>query len=81
MSNPVLHPAPELVVLALRRRRMAVALGVSERTLWDWTREGSIPHVRRGGTVLYPIDAVRRWLDEQVKPTTLAESSPVRGPK
>lgn len=51
--------------LALRPKEAAAALGVSPRTLWTWTDAGEIPHVRRGGTVLYPVDAVRRWLDEQ----------------
>src|SRR5690606_34404647 len=51
--------------LAMRPRQAALALGVSERTLWDWTHRGDVPHVRRGGTLLYPVDALRRWLDAQ----------------
>jgi len=53
---------------ALRPREAAKALGVSERTLWTWTRQRAIPHVRRGKTILYPVDMLRRWLDEQTKP-------------
>lgn len=67
MANPVLpsNVEPATYTLALRPRKMAAALGVSERTLWTWTDAGEIPHVRRGATVMYPVDAVRRWLDEQ----------------
>ncbi len=61
--------------LALRPREAAVALGVSERLLWDWTHRGVVPHVRIGKAILYPVDALRRWLDQQVtaKPHVLAE--------
>lgn len=53
--------------LALRPREAAAALGVSERTLWTWTHRGDVPHIRRGRTILYPMDSLRRWLDEQAK--------------
>ena len=67
MSNALLHPntEPATPCLALRPREAAAALGVSERTLWTWTREGTIPHVRRGKTVLYPVDVLRDWLAAQ----------------
>lgn len=51
--------------LALRPREAARAIGVSERTLWDWTKRGLVPHVRLNKAILYPVDALRRWLDEQ----------------
>jgi len=56
---------PVTPCLALRAREAARALGVSERTLWAWTQRHEVPHVRRGKTILYPVDALRRWLDEQ----------------
>ena len=59
---------PPTPCLAMRLREAAAALGVSERTLWDWTQRGDVPHVRRNKTILYPVDALRRWLDEQTKP-------------
>ena len=34
--------------LALRPRDAARMLGVSPRTLWGWTRDGIVPHVRLG---------------------------------
>lgn len=41
-------------------------LGISERLLWTWTNAGQIPHVRIGARVLYPVDALREWLAEQI---------------
>lgn len=51
--------------LALRPREAARALGVSERTLRSLLPQ--LPHVRLGGVVLLPVEALRRWLEEQVK--------------
>jgi predicted DNA-binding transcriptional regulator AlpA len=48
--------------LALRPRDAAYVLGVSERLLWDWTRNEGVPHVRIGNVVLYPVESLRRWL-------------------
>jgi excisionase family DNA binding protein len=63
--NPLAKPDPVTPCLALRPREAAAALGVSERTLWTWTHEGTIPHIRRGKTILYPLSTVVRWLEEQ----------------
>lgn len=65
--NLAVQTDPATPCLALRPREAAAALGVSERTLWTWTASGEIPHIRRGKTILYPIDTLRRWLDEQAK--------------
>ena len=51
--------------LALRPREAAEALGVSERTLRKMLPQ--LPHVRRGGVVLLPVEALRRWLEEQAQ--------------
>ncbi len=52
--------------LALRSREAAQALGISERLLWTMTQQGKVPHTRVSkGVIVYPIDALRRWLDEQ----------------
>lgn len=53
--------------LALRPRDAAKALGVSERLLWEWTHRGDVPHVRIGRTILYPVDALRDWLNRQAE--------------
>ena len=51
--------------LALRPRDAACALGISERTLWDWTRTERLPHVRIGNVVLYPVGCVKQWLADR----------------
>lgn len=48
--------------LALRPREAAKALGISERLLWQLTRDGRVPHVRLGKAILYPVDALKAWL-------------------
>ncbi|MCS7047344.1 MAG: helix-turn-helix domain-containing protein [Gemmataceae bacterium] len=59
-----------VTTLALRPREAAQALGISPRTLWALTApRGPIPCVRIGHgrrrSVLYPVDALRRWLSQQ----------------
>lgn len=51
--------------LTVNRKEAAAMLGISERLLWTWTNAGHVPHVRIGARVLYPIEALRQWLDEQ----------------
>ena len=55
--------------LALRPREAAKALGISARLLWQLTKDGHVPCVRVGAgkrkAVLYPVDALQRWLREQ----------------
>jgi hypothetical protein len=51
--------------LALRAPEAAAALGISERKLRQLTPR--LPVVRADGVVLYPVEALRRWLDEEVK--------------
>jgi len=51
----------------MRAREAAKAIGISERTLWQWTEDGYVPHVRRGKVVLYPVDALRDWLQRQAR--------------
>ena len=42
-------------------------LGISERLLWTWTNAKTIPHVRIGTRVLYPVAQLRSWLEERAK--------------
>jgi excisionase family DNA binding protein len=63
--NPLTKLNPATPCLALRAPEAAAALGVSRRTLWTWTNEGTVPHIRQSKTILYPVDALKRWLDEQ----------------
>jgi excisionase family DNA binding protein len=64
--------------LALRPRDAARLLGISPRTLWEWTRAGIVPCVRVGTgkrrTVLYPVADLQTWLSRQAdaaKPGTV----------
>ena len=51
--------------LSLRPREAAKMLGISERTLYSWTRDRIIPSAKIGRTVLYSVDHLRAWLDQQ----------------
>lgn len=51
--------------LALRPAEAAEALGISERLLWSKTSAGEIPHLRIGRAVVYPVERLRAWLNEQ----------------
>ena len=62
------HPAPtapQTPCLSLRAKEAAKALGISERTLWELTGKGIVPHIRLGKVLLYPVDSLRAWLQEQ----------------
>ena len=51
--------------LSLRSREAALALGISERTLFSLCQRDEIPHVKTGRVVLFPIASLKRWLAEQ----------------
>ena len=51
--------------LALRPKEAAAVLGLSERALRALLP--SLPHLRAGGAVLIPVEALRRWLEEQAR--------------
>jgi hypothetical protein len=51
--------------LALRPREAAATLGLSERAFRSLLPR--LPHVRAGTAVLIPVEALRRWLDEQAR--------------
>ena len=54
--------------LALRPREAAKARGISERMLWSLTApRGTIPAVRIGTCVLYPVTGLQAWLDRQAQ--------------
>lgn len=63
-ANPVSNPNP----LAYRPRDAARMLGVSARTLYEWTRAGRVRCVRVGtgkrAAVLYPLDSLQQLLSD-----------------
>lgn len=58
--------------LALRPKDAARALSISDRHLWQLTKDGRIPCVRVGSgtrkTVLYSTDTLREWLASSSRP-------------
>ena len=57
-------PTP-IVRLALRPREAAESLGVCERTLRDLP---DVPRLKlNGGTVLYPVRELERWLSDRLE--------------
>lgn len=64
---PALKPfvPPPIARLALRPREAAESLGVCERTLRDLA---DVPRLKlNGGTVLYPVAALERWLADRLE--------------
>lgn len=64
------HAAAETSTpLALRPREAAKALGISERLLWQLTKDGHVPCVRLGDgkrkSVLYPLAQLQEWLKDK----------------
>ncbi len=66
MAKPTPNKTPS-EPLAVGRHQAAQMLGISERLLWTWTNAKSIPHVRIGARVLYPVDELRRWLEDSAR--------------
>ena len=61
--------------LLLSPRDAATALSISERTLFDLTApRGTIHAIRVSRQLLrYPVEELRRWISEQMKPEEPAE--------
>lgn len=51
--------------LLLTPRDAARLLSVCERTLYELTRSGEIPVIRRGRLVRYSIEDLRAWIDRR----------------
>jgi hypothetical protein len=69
-SNGIGNVAPDgsaPIVLALRPKEAALALGISERLLWSKTNCGEIPHCRINRTVVYPIHLLKEYLTDNAK--------------
>ena len=51
--------------LLLTRFEAAQVLGICERTLDTYTKDGTIPFLRIGSRVLYSVQALEQWIAEQ----------------
>ena len=59
------------VRLLLNPRESAQALAISERTLWQLTKDGAIESIKVGTrSVRYPVAGLERWIAEQVEKST-----------
>jgi len=65
MSRTPSTPPPSDHRLTVNRREAAQMLGISERLLWTLTNAREVPHVRIGARVLYPIDALKQWIEDR----------------
>jgi nitrogen PTS system EIIA component len=48
-------------------RQLATVLRLHPRTLWRWAREGTVPHVRLGGTVRFRQAAILAWYEARLR--------------
>ncbi len=67
------------VLLGLRPREAAKALGIGERLLWSKTNAGEIPHLRVGRAIIYPVDLLRDWMVEQAAKSAKSRPSTKKG--
>ena len=64
MTTEIVQSTP---ALALRPRDAAKALGISPRKLWQLTKDGVIPSLKAGRTVLYPTAELQAWLSREAE--------------
>lgn len=57
------NPAP-IERLTASVAEAAEMLGVSERTVYNLTKSGRLPHKKIGTRILYSIDGLRRFVNE-----------------
>jgi excisionase family DNA binding protein len=55
-------------------REAAKALAISERTLWQLTKDGVIPCVRIGRSVRYDLRDLQAWIDRHKRPALAGAS-------
>lgn len=63
-------PAPAISTdnrLAVGAREAAKMVGICEKTLWTLSQRGDIPSIRVLGRRLYPVDALRQWINEKLR--------------
>lgn len=49
----------------LTAREAAIALSISERTLWNLTNRGDLPCIRLGRSVRYSREDLLGWIEKQ----------------
>lgn len=61
-----LHTKTPSIVLALRAREAAKALGISPRLLATLVAQKRVPHVRVNKALIFPIRELQDWLTSQI---------------
>jgi len=56
--------------LLLRPTEVADLISVSRSRAYELIADGTLPSIRMGGSVRIPADALRAWIDEQLKKST-----------
>ncbi len=58
--------------LLVRPGEAAELLGLSRSTVYTLVASGTLPAIRIGGAVRIPMDALQRWIDEQIEVSKLS---------
>jgi len=77
--SPRFAPAPASVApprLLLTPPEAAVALRLCPRTLWTLTKDGTIPHIRIGRQIRYPVAVLEDWITKQTTAPVPAAERP-----
>ena len=56
--TPIIEP------LGVSVKDAAKALSISERTLWQLTKDGKIPATKAGSRVIYSVDALKDFVNQ-----------------
>ena len=63
MTNIFQDRREPLPIIALSVPEAAQSIGISERHLRELTSTGEVPHCRLGSRIVYPVEALRGWLN------------------
>lgn len=66
-----------LPIIALSMAEAAQCIGISERLLHRLTSQGDVPHCRLGSRIVYPVEALRGWLNGRAARCGDCQPSPV----
>lgn len=69
--TPPETPVERLTVTAPEAAKM---IGVSERMIHQLVKEGKLPHKRIGRRLLFPVDAVRQFVNETTQSVSLQQN-------
>ena len=65
MDHGQFYPSERPPTISLRPRQAAIAIGISLSTLERLTKAGEVPAVKVGRVTLYPVDAIKEWLQRK----------------